>query len=125
MIKNDELTEKVIACAYKVHSELGAGFSERVYHNALVVELDEKKISHETEKQHKVVYHKKQVGILRMDLIVDNKVVVEVKAITGFLPKVFEAQVLSYLKITGYNVALLINFGNKSCEVRRLVAKSL
>ncbi len=125
VIKNDELTEKIIACAYKVHSELGPGFNEKAYHNALIVELDEQKMKYETEKQCRVVYHKKQVGTLRMDLIVENRVIVEVKAVTGILPKVFESQVLSYLKVTGFNVALLINFGNRSCQVRRLEVKSL
>ena len=54
-------------------------------------------------------------------MIVEDKVIVEVKALTGDIPKVFEAQTLSYLKVAGYNVGLLINFGNKSCQVRRLM----
>ena len=72
-----------------------------------------------------MIFCDKQVGILRVDLVVENKVIVEVKAITGNMPKVFEAQVLSYLKVSNYNVGLLINFGNKSCQVRRLMLKSL
>jgi len=117
----DPLTEKIIACAYKVHSKLGPGFSEKIYHNALKVALREINLSYETEKQYKVTYQDRQVGILKIDLIVEDKVIVEVKALTGDIPKVFEAQVLSYLKVTSYNIGLLINFGNKSCQVRRLM----
>jgi GxxExxY protein len=120
-INNDPLTERIIACAYKVHSELGPGFNERIYHNALKFALKEESLGYETEKEYKVSYHDKQVGMLKVDLVVENKVIAEVKAATGIMPKVFEAQVLSYLKITAYNVGLLINFGNKSCEIRRLM----
>lgn len=117
--ERDPLTEKVIACAYKVHSELGPGFNEKIYHNALKFALAEAKLSYAIEKQYKVVYQDKPVGNLKLDLIVEDEVIVEVKALTGDIPKVFEAQVLSYLKVTDYNVGLLINFGNKSCQVRR------
>ncbi len=121
----DPLTERIIACAYKVHSELGPGFSEKVYHNALKSILKEEGLNYETEKEYKVIFRSKQVGALKVDLSVEDKVIVEVKAITGNMPRVFEAQVLSYLKITGYNIGLLINFGNKSCQVRRMILKSL
>jgi GxxExxY protein len=63
----------------------------------------------------------KQVGRLRLDLIVEDKVVIEVKALTGNIPAVYELQVLSYLKASGYKVRLLIYIGNKSCQVRRLM----
>lgn len=125
ILKRDPLTERIISCAYKVHSELGPGFNEKIYHNALKITLKEEGLNYETEKEYKVIFCEKQVGILRVDLVVENKVIVEVKAITGNMPKVFEAQVLSYLKVSNYNVGLLINFGNKSCQVRRLMLKSL
>lgn len=121
----DPLTEKIIGCAYKVHSELGPGFSEKIYHNALKIALKEEGLRYQTERQFKVKYLDREVGILRLDLIVSDKIVVEVKAISGILPKVFEAQVLAYLKITGCKVGLIINFGNRSCEVRRIMHKSL
>lgn len=123
--ERDLLTEKIIGSAYKVHSELGPGFNERIYHNALKVALGSAGLDYRTEKEYKVIYQGKQVGILKVDLIVENKVIVEVKAVTGYLPKVFEAQILSYLKVTNYSVGLLINFGNKSCQVRRLMFQSL
>jgi GxxExxY protein len=120
----DPLTEKIIACAYKVHSELGPGFNERIYHNALELALKEKGLRYQSQKEYRVTYQGKQIGIFKIDLIIENTVIVEVKALTGNIPKVFEAQVLSYLKVSGNKVGLLINFGNKSCQVRRLIAKS-
>jgi GxxExxY protein len=117
----DPLTEQIIACAYKVHSELGPGFNEKIYHNAFKIALKEANLKYETEKEYKVTYQDKKVGSLRADLIVEDKVIVEVKAITGNIPGIFEAQALSYLKITGCRVGLLINFGNKSCQIRRLM----
>jgi GxxExxY protein len=117
----DPLTEKIIGCAYKVHSELGPGFTEGIYHNALKVAFDENEVKYQTEKSYNVSFQGKRVGKLRLDLIVEDEVVIEVKAITGNVPAVFELQVLSYLKASGYKVGLLMNFGNRSCQVRRLM----
>ena len=122
MIKDkDPLTEKVIACAYKVHCELGPGFNEGIYHNALKLALEEDGLRFQTEKSFSVSFRGKHIGRLRLDLVVEDKVIIEVKALTGNLPAVFESQILSYLKASGYRVGLLINFGNKSCQVRRLM----
>jgi GxxExxY protein len=117
----DPLTERIIGCAYKVHSELGPGFNEGIYHNALKVAFDENELKYQTEKSYNVSFQGKRVGRLRLDLIVEDEVVIEVKAMTGNVPAVFELQVLSYLKASGYKVGLLMNFGNKSCQVRRLM----
>ena len=122
MIKEwDALTEKVIACAYKVHSALGPGFNEGIYHNALKVALEEDGLRFQTEKSFNVPFRGKHIGRLRLDLIIEDKVIIEVKAMTGNLPAVLELQVLSYLKASGHKVGLLSNFGNKSCQVRRLM----
>jgi GxxExxY protein len=123
--ERDPLTEKIIACAYKVHSELGPGFGEKIYHNALKLALEQEGLKYHTEKEYKVNYQNKQIGILRIDLLVDDNVIVEVKSLIGNIPKVFEAQILSYLKVTSCKIGLLINFGNNSCQVRRLIPKSL
>ena len=104
---------------------MGSGFNEKIYHNALKLVLKEKGLTYKTEKEYKVLYQDKQVGSLKIDLLIEDKIIVEAKAITGHIPKVFEAQVLSYLKVTGCEVGLLINFGNKSCQVRRLMFESL
>jgi GxxExxY protein len=117
----DPLTEKIIARAYRVHSKLGLGFNENIYHNALEIALKQENLRYQTQRSFTVSYHGKDIGRFKLDLIVEDKVVVEVKALTGNIPTVFELQVLSYLKASGYNIGLLINFGNKSCQVRRLM----
>jgi GxxExxY protein len=117
----DPLTEKVIACAFKVHNSLGPGFNEKIYHSALNIALTEEKINFDTEKIFNVYFNSKQVGTLRLDLVVEDKVIVEIKALEGNVPKLFEYQVLSYLRASGLKVGLLINFGNQSCYVRRLM----
>ena len=89
--KADPLTEQIIGCAYKVHSELGPGFNERIYHNALLDELNQKFLICETEKQYKVSYNGKKVGMLKIALEVGNSIVVEVKAVAGHMPKLFES----------------------------------
>ncbi|MBU0549237.1 MAG: GxxExxY protein [Candidatus Omnitrophica bacterium] len=117
----DPLTEKIIACAYKVHSELGPGFNEGIYHNALKMALEDQGLKYQAEKGFNVLFHGKDVGKMRLDLIIEDKIIVEIKALTGNIPTVFELQVLSYLKASGYKIGLLINFANKSCQVRRLM----
>lgn len=121
----DPLTKKIISCAYKVHSKIGPGFNENIYHNALEIALKEEGLKYQTEKSYnvsyKVSYKGRDVGRFGLDLIIEDKVIVEIKALTGNIPTVFELQVLSYLKASGYKIGLLINFGNKSCQVRRLM----
>ena len=113
------LSQKIISCAYNVHNELGQGFLEKVYKNALAIELEEAGIEHKVETPLKVLYHGRIVGEYFADLIVDNKIVVEVKAVTKINP-VHEVQLVNYLKATGINVGLLINFA-KSVEVKRRI----
>jgi GxxExxY protein len=117
----DPLTEKIIACAYKVHGELGPGFNENIYHNALKIALEGQQLKYQTEKSFNILFKNKNVGKLRLDLIVENKVIVEIKSVSSHMPILFESQVLSYLKATEYKVGLLINFGNRSCHIRRLM----
>ena len=121
MDDRDPLTKKIIACSFNVHSELGPGFNEKLYHNALILALKEAGLRYKTEKEYKVYFQDKNVGYLKLDLIVDDKVVVEVKALTGNIPDVFKYQVLSYLKVSSLHVGLLINFGNKSCQIKRFM----
>lgn len=118
--ERDPLTEQIIACCFKVHSELGPGFNEKIYHNALRLALKEAGLKDDAEREFSVFFQAKRVGSLRLDLIVQDKVIVEVKAITGNIPEVFKYQVLSYLKVSNLDVGLLVNFGNKSCQIKRL-----
>ncbi len=117
----DPLTERVIASCFKAHSKLGPGFNERIYHNALIIALKEEGLKCETEKEFTVYFEDKRVGSLKLDLVVEDKVVIEIKALAANIPDVFKYQVLSYLKVSGLKVGLLINFGNKSCQIKRFM----
>ncbi len=121
MEERDPITEKIIACCFKVHSELGPGFSEKVYHNALKLALEGKRLRYETEKEFIVYFQDKKVGSLKVDLIVECQVIIEVKSLAANIPDVFKYQVLSYLKATNLHVGLLVNFGNKSCQIKRFM----
>jgi len=121
MKEQDPLTEKIIACCFKVHSELGSGFNERIYHNALKITLEKANLKYHTEKTFTVLFQDKKIGSLKLDLVVQDKVIVEIKALTGNIPEVFRYQILSYLKVSGLHVGLLVNFGNKSCQIKRFI----
>ncbi len=118
--ENDDLTQKIIGCCYKVHSSLGPGFIEKIYAKALQHQLTKEGLSFEIEKEFNVYFDEQFVGKFRCDLFIENKVIVELKSVTGFIPKLFQSQLLSYLKASKVKVGLLINFGNPSCEVKRL-----
>jgi len=124
MTKNidDELTYKIIRCAMKVHSTLGNGFQEVIYQRCLAIELEKESINYEREKEMPIYYEGFQVGTRRADFIVEEKVMVEIKAIVQ-LEDVHLAQGLNYL--TAYNLAigLLINFGSTSLQTKRLFKK--
>lgn len=117
---NDTLTERVIGSCFKVHTELGPGFPERIYQRALEKALEDSGTKFASQKSFRVPFGGVSVGSFQLDLLVEGRVVVEVKAVTGIMPKVFEAQVLAYLKAAQLPVGLLVNFGNSSCQVRRL-----
>jgi len=117
--KHKELTGEIINDAHTVHNELGYGFLERVYHKSLFIELSKRGYSVEFEKPIEVRYDNQVVGEFFADLLVENKVVVEVKAADKYA-NVFEAQLLNYLKATRLEVGLIINFG-PSVEVKRMV----
>lgn len=115
--KHAELTEKIIGAAYTVYNALGWGFLEKVYENAMFIELGRLGLSVKQQEAITVVYAGEVVGDYFADLIVDDKVIVELKA-TAVLGKIDEAQLVNYLKATGIEVGLLIGFGKK-IEIRR------
>lgn len=117
--KHKELTREIINAAYTVHNELGYGFLEKVYHKSLFIELSKRGYRVEIEKPIEVRYDNHVVGEFFTDLLVEDKVIVEVKAANKYT-NVFEAQLLNYLKATGLEVGLIINFG-PSVEVKRMV----
>jgi GxxExxY protein len=118
--QHGEITEKIIGAAFEVHSVLGYGFLEKVYENALLAELCKRGVKAETQKTIKVKYRDVIVGDYVADLVVEDKVIVELKSEEAY-NKMHEAQLLNYLKATGRKVGLLINFGKSKCEFRRLV----
>jgi GxxExxY protein len=106
------LTEKIIGCAIEVHRQLGPGLLEGTYEAALCIELNNAGLQHVRQPVFPVVYKGQVIGEYRLDLIVDNAVVVKIKSVERFDP-IFEAQVLTYLKVTGKKLALLINFNTR------------
>jgi GxxExxY protein len=118
-LKHGELSQKIIAAAHNVHNELGKGFLEKVYKNALAIELQEEGLDYSLEVPMSVKYHGSVVGEYTADMIVDNKIIVEIKAVSE-LNSAHEVQLVNYLKATGVQVGLLINFG-RSVQVKRRV----
>jgi GxxExxY protein len=113
----DDLTHIIIGCAYKVHNTLGPGFLEKVYENALRIELEKAGFRVKQQEPINVIYEGQIVGEYYADLWVNERVVVELKAAL-FLAKEHEVQLVNYLTATGVNDGLLINFG-PSVQVRR------
>jgi GxxExxY protein len=113
----DELTQKVIGCSYNVHNELGSGFLEKVYENALRIELAEAGLAVKQQYPIPVSYHGEIVGDFFADLMVDDRLIVELKAVQN-MTKLHEVQLVNYLAATGIDNGLLINFG-QSVEIKR------
>ncbi len=120
----NQLTEKIIGCSFKVHRALGPGFPEKVYQSALLNSLQGPRFTVERECRFRVVFEDKPVGDFHIDLLVNGMVILEVKAVTGPMPRVFAAQLLAYLKAAQLPVGLLINFGNPSCQIKRVIFSS-
>ena len=114
------LTEKIIGAAFEVHKQLGNGFLEKVYENAMVRELVDRGLRLATQHPIPVSYKGHLVGSYFADILVENVVICEVKAIETILP-VHETQLLHYLKATGIPVGLLLNFGTPRVQVKRKV----
>ena len=116
----DRITEQIIACALKVSGALGVGFLEKVYENALVVELVKAGFNVEQQKETPVVYDGVVVGNYTADIIVNGKVIIELKA-AKIIDEVHQAELLNYLKATGIRVGLLLNFGTPKLGMRRMI----
>jgi GxxExxY protein len=121
---SDALTYEVIGSAQKVHRTLGPGFTESTYQAALEKELTIRRIPFEAQREFKVFYEGELCGAYRPDLVLDNRIVLELKAVS-VLAKEHRCQTLSYLRASTLSIALLINFGSPSLEVRRLLNNKL
>jgi|SRR6516225_9048088 GxxExxY protein len=117
-----KLTGEIIGAAMEVHSVLGPGFVEAIYQRALLHELKLRGFAVETEQQLNVRYKEAIVGTHRLDIVVNKVVIVELKAVTGII-EAHRAQTISYLKASGLNVALILNFGEPSLTFKRVVYK--
>ncbi len=117
---HNELTREIIGSAMEVHKTLGCGFLESVYEEALAIELDIRKVPYERQKGIDVVYKGLVAKQFICDLLVGEKVMVELKALKS-ISNVEEAQILNYMKATGLEIGLLINFGEQSLKYKRFI----
>lgn len=118
-----EITEKIIKAFYKVYNTLGFGFLEKVYENAMFIELRKMGLFVEKQRRIKVFYEGNEVGDYFADLVVDDKVIIELKA-SEALCKEHEFQLINYLKATDIEVGLLLNFGKKPEFKRKIFTNS-
>ena len=116
----EDITREIIGAAFEVYKVLGYGFLEKVYENALRIELQLRALKVESQKPIRISYKGDSVGDYIADILVEEKVIVELKAEKEYNAK-HEAQLINYLKATGLKVGLLINFGEDKCKPKRLV----
>ncbi|RIJ48240.1 GxxExxY protein [Maribellus luteus] len=120
--KYSALTSKIIGCAMEVHKQLGNGFQEVIYQRALAIEFSLQGIAFEREFEMPIFYKGEQIGTRRVDFFVEETVMVEIKALIS-LEDVHLAQAINYLEAYNMEVGLLINFGSKSLEFKRVMNK--
>ena len=118
-MKYEDITKRIIGCAMKVHSTLGNGFQEVIYQRALAIEMSYSGLSFEREKEMEIFYRGESIGTRRVDFFVEGCIMVELKAITE-LADVHLAQAMNYLEAYNMEVGLLINFGARSLEFKRI-----
>lgn len=117
-----EITGKILGCAFDVHSFLGNGFQEVIYQRALFIEFKAANLSFKRELEMPIYYKNsnQRIGLRRVDFLVEDKVLVEIKAVSA-LQDVHLAQILNYIKVYKLGIGLLINFGSKSIEYKRVI----
>lgn len=115
-----ELTEKIIGALFEVYNNLGPGLSEIIYQRAVIEELNSAKLKFEVEKNVPIFYKKKQLGIYRLDIVIDERVILELK-VKSEIESVDKAQIMTYLKATGYRIGILVNFGSEKLEFKRFI----
>jgi len=116
----EEITYKINGAVFEVNRQLGAGFLEKVYENALLSELRERGLKAESQVPIRVTYKGNLVGDYLADIVVQDQVILEIKAVES-LAKIHEAQLLNYLKATGYKIGLLINFTHPKAVIKRYI----
>ena len=117
-----DLSYEIMGAIFEVHKKLGPGFLESVYHKALVEEFSRREMKVETQKTITLAYKDKKIGVHRLDLVVDDKVVVELKTVERFSIH-HKAQLTSYLKASGYKLGILVNVSKSKVEYRRVLIR--
>ena len=120
MLLHQELTDTILKCFYKVYNELGCGFLEKVYENALMIELQNNDLFCSLQSPIKVYYQQNQVGTYFADILVEDKIILELKAGEGGIILEHELQLVNYLKATEYEVGLILFFGEKPSMKRKI-----
>lgn len=120
MLLHQELTDTILKCFYKVYNELGYGFLEKVYENALMIELQKNDLFCSQQSPIKVYYQQNQVGTYFADILVEDKIILELKAGEGGIILEHELQLVNYLKATEYEVGLILFFGEKPSMKRKI-----
>lgn len=118
-MKYEELTHKIIGCAMKVHSTLGNGFQEVIYQRAMAIEMTKQNLSFQREMEMKIFYEGENIGTRRVDFFVEGEIMVELKALIN-LEDVHLAQAMNYCQAYNLPIGLLINFGSKSLQFKRV-----
>lgn len=118
-MKHEELTHKIIGCAMKVHTTLGSGFQEVIYQRALAIEMEKQGLGFAREMEMSIFYEGIHIGTRRVDFFVENKIMVELKAVS-VLDDAHLAQAINYCEAYKLPIGLLINFGSKSLDFKRV-----
>ena len=116
----NELTYKINGAIFEVNKVLGAGFLEKVYENALVIEMRGRGLKADSQVPIQIKYKGQVVGEYYADVVVEDKIIIELKAVES-LQKIHEAQLLNYLKATKYKIGLLVNFTHPKAEIKRFI----
>jgi len=118
---DNELSARVIGCCFKLHTAIGPGHTERTYHNGLIAVFEKEKLGFETEKQYKLFYQDKMIGNFKADLVIENKLILEIKSLERGIPEAHYHQIVSYLRSAKISLGLLVNFGATRCQIKRIV----
>ena len=125
MLINEEKTKSIIGCFYKVYNILGYGFLEKVYENALIIELRKEGFNCVQQLPVAVFYKQYEVGLYFPDIVVDNEIILELKAGEGEIRVEFELQLMNYLKATEFEIGLILHFGKKPIFKRKIFTKKM
>ncbi len=117
-MKHEDLTEKIIGCAYRVYNKMGFGFLESVYEKCLLIELRKSGLEAESQKPITVYYDNEIVGEFKADILVNDMIILELKSVRKVIAA-HEVQLVNYLVATGKHVGLLLNFGESGVDVKR------